>query len=87
MRVVSCCCICCNGSKYDLVTIDLAKIGQMSCNPAMGGIAKGLILRENRFGRVFGNSYGPEYDSIPDVKQVKRAAYGVKCTGDRVLNT
>lgn len=29
-----------------LVTMDLAKIGQMSCNPAMGGVAKGQIVRE-----------------------------------------
>ncbi len=29
-----------------LITMDLARIGQMSCNPAMGGIAKGQIIRE-----------------------------------------
>jgi tRNA uridine 5-carboxymethylaminomethyl modification enzyme len=29
-----------------LVTMDVAKIGQMSCNPAMGGVAKGQIVRE-----------------------------------------
>jgi tRNA uridine 5-carboxymethylaminomethyl modification enzyme len=34
------------GSKVLLVTMDMTKIGQMSCNPAMGGIAKGQIVRE-----------------------------------------
>ena len=34
------------GSKVLLITIDMTKIGQMSCNPAMGGIAKGQIIRE-----------------------------------------
>jgi len=34
------------GSKTLLITMDMTKIGQMSCNPAMGGIAKGQIVRE-----------------------------------------
>lgn len=34
------------GSKVLLVTMDLGRIAQMSCNPAMGGIAKGQIVRE-----------------------------------------
>ncbi len=34
------------GSKVLLVTIDMNKIAQMSCNPAMGGVAKGQIVRE-----------------------------------------
>ena len=34
------------GSKVLLITMDLSKIAQMSCNPAMGGIAKGQIVRE-----------------------------------------
>lgn len=34
------------GSKTLLVTMNLQNIGQMSCNPAMGGIAKGQIIRE-----------------------------------------
>jgi len=34
------------GSRVLLVTQDMTKIAQMSCNPAMGGIAKGQIVRE-----------------------------------------
>ena len=34
------------GSSTLLITIDMNKIAQMSCNPAMGGVAKGQIVRE-----------------------------------------
>jgi tRNA uridine 5-carboxymethylaminomethyl modification enzyme len=34
------------GSKVLLVTMNMQTIAQMSCNPAMGGVAKGQILRE-----------------------------------------
>lgn len=34
------------GSKTCLITMDMNKIAQMSCNPAVGGIAKGQIVRE-----------------------------------------
>ena len=34
------------GSKTVLITMNMQTIGQMSCNPAMGGIAKGQIVRE-----------------------------------------
>ena len=34
------------GSKTLLITVDMNKIAQMSCNPAIGGIAKGQIVRE-----------------------------------------
>lgn len=34
------------GAKTLLITMDMNKIGQMSCNPAVGGIAKGQIVRE-----------------------------------------
>ncbi|MGE0089851.1 MAG: tRNA uridine-5-carboxymethylaminomethyl(34) synthesis enzyme MnmG [Bacteroidales bacterium] len=34
------------GSQTLLITMDMTKFGQMSCNPAMGGIAKGQIVRE-----------------------------------------
>ena len=34
------------GSKTLLITMDMNKIAQLSCNPAMGGVAKGQIVRE-----------------------------------------
>ncbi|MEA2107033.1 MAG: tRNA uridine-5-carboxymethylaminomethyl(34) synthesis enzyme MnmG [Bacteroidota bacterium] len=34
------------GAKTLLITMDMTKFAQMSCNPAMGGIAKGQIIRE-----------------------------------------
>jgi len=34
------------GCKVLLITMDMTKIAQMSCNPAMGGVAKGQIIRE-----------------------------------------
>ncbi len=34
------------GSSTLLITMDMTKIAQMSCNPAMGGVAKGQIVRE-----------------------------------------
>ena len=34
------------GAKTMLITMDMTKLAQMSCNPAMGGIAKGQIVRE-----------------------------------------
>ncbi len=34
------------GAKVLLITMDLTKMAQMSCNPAMGGIAKGQMVKE-----------------------------------------
>ncbi len=34
------------GAKTLLITMDMSRMGQMSCNPAMGGVAKGQIVRE-----------------------------------------
>lgn len=34
------------GLRVMMITLDPSKIGQMSCNPAMGGIAKGQVIRE-----------------------------------------
>ena len=34
------------GSSVLLISMDISKMAQMSCNPAMGGVGKGQILRE-----------------------------------------
>ena len=34
------------GSRVLIITMNMQTIGQMSCNPAMGGVAKGQIVRE-----------------------------------------
>ena len=53
------------GSKTLLITMDMNKIAQMSCNPAVGGIAKGQIVRE----------IGPKCYPVPNAQPKQRSCY------------
>ena len=60
------------GAKTCLVTMDMNKIAQMSCNPAVGGIAKGQIVREID---ALGGQMGLVTDPVPYVECRQRACY------------
>ena len=53
------------GSKTCLITMDMNKIGQMSCNPAVGGIAKGQIVREVDARWIYGISDRSDRHPVP----------------------
>ena len=71
------------GSKVLLVTMNMQTIAQMSCNPAMGGIAKGQIVREidamGGYSGIISDKSAIQFRMLTEVK-------GPPC-GARVLKT
>ena len=64
------------GSSVLLITMDMNKFAQMSCNPAVGGIAKGQIVSW----RLHGHGDGRFYPPIQNAEQVQRSGH-VEPTG------
>ena len=67
------------GSKVLLATMNMGTIAQMSCNPAIGGVAKGQIVREiDALGGLTGcDNLGAEdddNDSVSYAQPIKRAS-------------
>ncbi len=75
------------GSKTLLITMNMQMIGQMSCNPAMGGVAKGQIVREID---ALGGLSGIVSDkSMIQFRMLNRskgpAMWSPRCQNDRML--
>ena len=57
-----------------LITIDMNKIAQMSCNPAVGGIAKGADCQGNRRSRRYdGHRHGPDCHTVQNAQSFQRS--------------